>query len=92
MAFNSSCPANAKDEEGTSVTSLIYGAPPLAPPHFQCGFESVDHYYGHNNGKLLDHGGRDEPIQQQTATRRSLLLLHHRHQSASYTSFGTNVT
>ncbi|KAK4019250.1 hypothetical protein OUZ56_001276 [Daphnia magna] len=90
MAFNSSCPANAKEEEATSVTSLICGAPPpLAPPppHFQCGFESVDHYYGHNNGKLLDHGGRDEPTQQQPATRRSLLLLHHRHQSASYTSF-----
>jgi hypothetical protein len=95
MAFNSSCPANAKEEEGGgNVTSLIYGAPPLPPPHFQWGFESVDHYCGHNNGKLLDHGGRDEPAQQQPATRRSLLLLHHRHQSqsANYTSFGTNVT
>lgn len=88
MAFNSSCPANAKEEEVGNVTSIIYGA----PPHFQWGFESVDHFCGHNNGKLLDHGGRDEPTQQQPATRRSLLLLHHRHQSANYTSFGTNVT
>jgi methionine aminopeptidase len=87
MAFNSSCPANAKEEEVGNVTSIIYGA-----PHFQWGFESVDHFCGHNNGKLLDHGGRDEPTQQQPATRRSLLLLHHRHQSANYTSFGTNVT
>ena len=85
LAFNSSCPANAKEEEASAASSSSG-----APPHFHSGSESVDHYCGHNNGKLLDHG-RDEPALQHTAARRNLLLLHHRHQSA-YTSFGTNVT
>lgn len=89
LAFNSSCPANAKEEDSAAVASSNYqgGAPPLHGGH--SGYDSVDH--GHNNGKLLDHGSRDEPTQQQPAARRSLLLLHHRHQSA-YTSFGINVT
>lgn len=88
LAFNSSCPANAKEEE-TGVASLTNSGPP-PPPHFHSGFESVDHYCGPYNGKLMEHT-REEQLQQQPATRRSLLLLQHRHQSA-YTSFGTNVT